>query len=199
MDKTFSLYLDTVRFLAAVLVVISHMLTNNVLKHDQPGLIFDLAREAVICFFVLSGFVIAYVSDTREQTLKSYFIARTTRIYSVALPVLLLSFLIAFYYSSEIINEKNYQLSKAYLYIPFHLLFLGELWDYSQQPPWLVPYWSLSYEVWYYIFFATIYFFSGLKRILLASIVLVLIGHKLWLLMPIWWSGVFLLQNNRIF
>ena len=51
-------------------------------------------KQAVDVFFVLSGFVIAYICNTREPTLRTYVISRTVRIYSVALPALILTFLI---------------------------------------------------------------------------------------------------------
>lgn len=200
MDKAFSLYLDTVRFLAAVLVVVAHYLQLNVVAGESALLIPDLGREAVIAFFVLSGFVIAYVTDSREQSLREYSIARAARIYSVALPVLLLAFLIALFYSLES-GTPGYQLVKAYIYIPFHSLFLGELWHFSERPPGLAPYWSLSYEVWYYIFFASVYFLSGYRRLLVAGSIFLIIGYKLWLLMPIWWSGVLLykyINSDRV-
>lgn len=153
-----------------------------------------LGRESVIIFFILSGYVIAYTTEIKQQLFKDYMVARCARIYSVALPVLLIAFFLNYIgnaYSGHP-STPSYQVAKAYLYIPFHLLFLGELWNFSEVPPWLVPYWSLGYEVWYYIFFAALYYFSSYKRIMIAGIVFLILGHKLWLLMPIWMSGVLL-------
>jgi peptidoglycan/LPS O-acetylase OafA/YrhL len=47
--------------------------------------------QAVDVFFVLSGFVIAHVYNTREQTVQSYMVSRAARIYSVAIPALILT------------------------------------------------------------------------------------------------------------
>jgi peptidoglycan/LPS O-acetylase OafA/YrhL len=47
-----------------------------------PGL------PAVIVFFVLSGFVIAFVTDGRDRTLAGYALNRLSRLWSVALPAL---------------------------------------------------------------------------------------------------------------
>ncbi len=156
----------------------------------------DLGREAVIIFFVLSGYVIAYTCDLKKPTLSEYLIARAARIYSVALPVLLLAFFSVFAYSN-FTNIEFYQLDNFHIYITLHSFFLGEIWTLSETPPWLTPYWSLSYEVWYYIFFASVYFFSGMKRVLIGGMVFLLLGYKLWLLLPIWLSGVALYHYQK--
>ena len=62
MSRAFSIYLDAIRFLAALLVLFYH--ANWIYR---PGILFtSLGHEAVVIFFVLSGFVIAYVAETRE-------------------------------------------------------------------------------------------------------------------------------------
>jgi hypothetical protein len=58
MDKTTSLYLDVLRFSAAILVLLSHSAT--FLDIYLPVLS-DFGSEAVAVFFVLSGYVISYV------------------------------------------------------------------------------------------------------------------------------------------
>ncbi len=200
LEPHFSLYLDLVRFSAACLVVISHYLGHGIVSIKAASFLPDLGREAVITFFVLSGFVIAYSTEQKQPSAKDYLIARCTRIYSAALPILLLAFFSVFLatclFDSTIANY--YQLDKAYLYIPFHLLFLGETWNFSETPPWLGQYWSLGYEVWYYAIFAAVYFLRGYKRVFLAGGILLFVGHKLWLLLPVWLSGVYLyhLQKN---
>lgn len=191
MSKEYSIYLDLVRFAAAMLVVIAHYIQFNVVNSNLASVLPELGREAVIIFFVLSGYVIAYSCDLKKPTLSEYLIARAARIYSVALPVLLMSFVLAYLFMPDS-DKSHYQIDKAYIYITMHSLFLGELWNIAEKPLWLSPYWSLSYEVWYYIFFSTVFFFNGIKRFFLVGLVFIFIGHKLWLLMPVWWSGVFL-------
>lgn len=191
MNKHFSIYLDLVRFLAAVLVLIDHLVSHGFFSDPVSKLIPQLGREAVIVFFVLSGYVIAFTTNERSPNWREYFIARTSRIYSVALPILLLAFTAYFIYSLISPDSvSNYQLEKAYIYIPFHLLFLGELWTLSEVPPWLGAYWSLSYEVWYYILFGTFFYTSGKIRTISVTLVALVMGYKLWLLAPIWFSGV---------
>ena len=51
----------------------------------------NLGNDAVMVFFVLSGFVIAYVADKKERTPRDYFVSRFARLYSVVVPALLLT------------------------------------------------------------------------------------------------------------
>ena len=50
-----------------------------------------LATLAVGVFFVLSGFVIGYAVHEREKDARSYFVGRAARVYSVAVPALVLT------------------------------------------------------------------------------------------------------------
>ena len=194
MPTPFSLYLDVARFLAAIFVVIAHLLQYEFIGSPVDAYIPDFGREAVIVFFVLSGFVIAFTVEQRTPSAREYIVARCARIYSVALPVLLASFVIGAVvaaYSPEAISNA-YAVSKAYVYFPLHLLFLGEAWNVSETPPWLPQYWSLGYEVWYYVLFGAAWFLTGFRRVLVVGAILLLVGFKLWLLLPVWASGVFL-------
>jgi len=200
MSKSFSIYLDLMRFLAAVFVVLSHFVQMNVIQGQYAFFTPELGRDAVILFFVLSGYVIAYTTDYKKPSLVEYSIARMTRIYSVALPLLFLSG-IAFFslFSLELYDGSSYVYQKMYLYYPLYTAFIGDLWLISETPPLLTPYWSLAYEVWYYIFFASIYFFRGYLRFFLASVIFIFIGYKLWLLLPIWILGVVLYHyDNKV-
>jgi peptidoglycan/LPS O-acetylase OafA/YrhL len=199
MNKHFSLYLDLVRFCAAVLVVIAHFCQHDVVSDAAKHWLPQLGREAVVIFFVLSGFVIAYTSGVKSVSLRQYMVARCARIYSVALPILLAS-IVAVALATLVFGKHvsdSYQLDKLYIYVPMHLLFTGELWNLSQTPPWLVPYWSLGYEVWYYVLFGALTYSSGKVRLALVTIILLIMGHKLWLLLPVWMSGVYLYRHQK--
>lgn len=193
LDQPFSVYLDLVRFLAALAVVLMHMQMFRLVNLPGSEHLTLLGREAVMAFFVLSGFVIAYTTQTRRPSALDFTIARAARIYSVALPVLLLGFLCA-----TIIAggphvpgmDKSYQLAKPWYYIPFHLLFVGDLWNMSDYPPWLGPWWSLNYELWYYVLFGVACYVRRPWRLPAVVTVLAVMGFKLWLLLPIWLAGV---------
>jgi peptidoglycan/LPS O-acetylase OafA/YrhL len=192
-EKSFSVYLDLARFIAALLVVACHFLQHGVFGPSLTAILPNLGRESVMVFFVLSGFVIAYSTEQKNQTARAYALARCARIYSVALPVLLLAFGVTALAAMLGVQAADvYPLHKPWFYIPFHLLFAGELWNLAETPPWLVPYWSLGYEVWYYVLFGVLYYLRGAARLIVAAAVLALVGHKLWLLLPVWMSGVWL-------
>src|SRR5579864_6899404 len=88
LDTGFSLYLDLVRVSAALVVLYSHTNARLLTTRVLPGEL--LGHSAVVVFFVLSGFVIAYITDTKEKTPADYAASRLARIYSVAVPALLL-------------------------------------------------------------------------------------------------------------
>ena len=199
MTLQLSVYLDLCRFIAALVVVFAHLIHFGIATGDWAKWLPYNGRDAVILFFLLSGYVISYTCEQKKDTLNKYIIARATRIYSVALPVILLTVMV------DLIglqfNPENYtglyQYEKLYIYIPFHLSFLGEIWTLSEQPFTVPPYWSLGYEVWYYALFAALYFYSGIKRLVIFSLLFLFVGYKLWLLFPLWLAGVWLYKNHH--
>ena len=97
--------------------------------------------------------------------------ARCARIYSVALPVLLAVVRARGLCGgiAGVAVTSGYQVVKPYIYIPFHLVFMGEFWNLSETPPWLIPYWSLGYEVWYYVLFGAAYYLPAPSASLLVG------------------------------
>ncbi len=195
LKREFSLYLDLVRFLAAVLVVVNH--SNH--RDITTALLPQLGHSAVMVFFVLSGFVIAYVTEARETDLKSYSVSRLARIYSVV-PVALLTTLVADAIGQSIdpvfyqtVTTEGHGLLR--LFSSFFLL--NELWHISITTFSNVPYWSLNYEVWYYALFAMAVFLRGRRRLLLLCATALFLGPKILLLAPIWWLGVYLYRSRR--
>jgi peptidoglycan/LPS O-acetylase OafA/YrhL len=67
MTSRLSLYLDALRFSAAFAVLLSHTgrVSGGMFWQVQP-----YGRTAVMVFFVLSGFVIAWVTEARERTVE---------------------------------------------------------------------------------------------------------------------------------
>jgi peptidoglycan/LPS O-acetylase OafA/YrhL len=186
LSEPFSLYLDLTRFLAALMVVFAHYIQSGIVSGAESFLFPNMGREAVVIFFVLSGFVIAFVTENRSASAREYVAARLGRIYSVAIPTLIIAWILA----SAVGGLDSYQLAKPYIYIPLHLLFLGQSWSLSEVPPMMAPFWSLCYEVWYYALFGVAYYLKGWKRTAALLTVLAIMGFKLWLLLPVWLSGV---------
>jgi peptidoglycan/LPS O-acetylase OafA/YrhL len=189
-DIGVSVYLDLLRFLAAFAVVMSHV-WRLVFPHfplPWPG------HAAVIVFFVISGFVIAFATDHPGGSARAYAVHRAVRILSVTVPALMLSVCIA-----PVAGTNQIPLAGP---IPFpdgeflhaiwiNLVFLGESsWFGRVLPPFNPPYWSLSYEVWYYAIFGAWLFARPRWRFAMALFVTVLAGLKIALLFPVWLLGV---------
>lgn len=186
-----SISLDVLRAAAAVTVFLHHA---NWLRLDD-GLLAAFHREvghsAVTVFFVLSGFVIA-ASTERTRSLADYAIKRAARVYSVAVPALVLTLALDLI-ASELalpVNLPDYELRKPILYLAVHLCFAGDLWSLGVPAFSNNPYWSLNYEVWYYVAFGVATYLRGATRWIVVALVLLVMGPKLWLLLPIWLAGV---------
>jgi peptidoglycan/LPS O-acetylase OafA/YrhL len=197
MSRAFSLYLDALRFLAALLVLVYH--ANWIYRPDT--LWANLGHEAVVIFFVLSGFVIAYVADTREQSFREFMVARGARIFSVAIPAILLTGLLdaAGFHLAEAVYPEGYRAWDLPLVrIVSSTFFLNEIWTLGIQLFTNVPYWSLNYEVWYYVLFGILCFVEGRRRWLLFALLCLLLGPKIVLLLPVWWMGVWVYRSEYL-
>lgn len=197
MSRGFSLYLDAMRLFAAVLVMLYH--ANWVYR---PGLLLtNLGHEAVVVFFVLSGYVIAFVAGSREQDFRNFMIARGARIYSVAIPAIFITALLDFtgYHSNPAAYPEAYQAWDLPLVRAVtSLFFVNEVWTLAIQLFSNVPYWSLNYEVWYYVTFGVLHFVDGRRRWLIFAAICLFLGPKILLLMPIWWMGVWVYRSERL-
>jgi len=160
-----------------------------------------VGHSAVVVFFVLSGFVIAGTIH-RIETARDYLIKRLSRVYSVALPALLLAVAVDTVSMKLALPTSNsvYELHKPWLYIPLHLLFAGDLWSLRLAAFSDTPYWSLNYEVWYYLAFGLAVFLRSWSRVVGVGLVLLVMGPKLWLLFPLWLAGVgvYALQKRAV-
>jgi len=197
MSRAFSLYLDIVRFCAALLVMMYH--ANWI---HRPGyLLTSLGHEGVVIFFVLSGFVIAYVADTREQDFRGFMVARGARIFSVAIPAIFLTAALdagGFWLEPSVYPEDYRAWDLPLVRMVTSALFLNEIWTLGIQLFTNVPYWSLNYEVWYYVLFGVLFFFQGRRRWILFTLLCLFLGPKILLLLPIWWLGVWVYRSERL-
>ena len=197
MNRPFSVYLDLVRFFAALLVYIYHsnqrFVINSVLPFSGYG------HNSVIVFFVLSGFVITFVTATKESTWQSYSASRISRVFSVAVPAVFLT--LAFDTIGRQLNPSfysEYPYDQFLLRIGASLLMLNEVWLISITSFSNIPFWSIGYEWWYYVTFAFVMFLPKKIGVLAACVALLLIGPKVLLLLPIWWLGVLLYRWQRL-
>jgi len=193
MNRQLSAYLDLMRVVCAAVVVLSHLGHGHLVGgYLWPFTFFG--NEAVMTFFVLSGFVIAFVTDQREQTLAVYAASRLARLYSVILPAMLLTVLLDAVGQS--INAESYLNSHAttgdgkvagYL---LSIFMLNQSWGLNQHFGSDGAYWSIPYEFWYYFIFGSVMLLKGWRRAVFALAGATIAGPKILFLLPVWLLGV---------
>lgn len=199
MNRGLSLYLDVLRFAAALVIVVTHLAYDE-LSGGMLSFWRLVGNDGVMVFFVLSGFVIAHVAHDKEHTLGAYTASRLARLWSVAVPAMVLTIALSLWGQSldpaayaEWWNQTDDPVWRALR----ALTFTNELWFSSVRPFSNGPWWSLGYEAMYYAIFAALFYLRGSKRILAAGALILLAGPKIMLLFPIWWLGVWTWQRTR--
>lgn len=201
MGPGFSTYLNVLRFGAALIVMLSHFayprFSDGVWLWVRD---LNLGSDAVVLFFVLSGFVIALTAERKDATLGRFAFARATRIYSVAIPTLVLGWALDQWGSS--LAPAQYS-APYYAPLPLWETLLRGL-SFSNEWVGSVarlgtngPYWSLSYEVGYYALFGVAFYMTGLRRIALLLGGVALLGLNILLLIPAWLMGVWLYHRLK--
>lgn len=190
-SKRTSTALDVLRVAAALTVFLHHC---NFLGLDDGWLNWvrrDVGHSAVVIFFVLSGYVIAATLRPGE-TLWNYAARRAARVYSVAIPAIVLTVAIDMTMTSWHMPPPHsaYELDKLWVYVPLAFTFASSLWAWGLPVFSNDPYWSLCYEVWYYVAFGAAALLTGWQRWIATALVLAIMGPKLLLLFPIWLGGV---------
>lgn len=148
-SASFDYHLEGLRGLAALLVVLSHVLTNNF--HLDPGFrftgIWQYSPPGTLCvlvFFILSGYVIGLTNkkpiNTNEQRL-IYLKKRLVRLYPLYLVAIMLALGVATVVHIHYPPEQ----------IGLHLLF-GQV-AFTDVLMTNEPLWSLSFEMLYYMLF----------------------------------------------
>ena len=74
---------------------------------------------------------------------------------------------------------------------------MNEFWGISITTYSNIPYWSLCYEVWYYILFGVFVFWQGPWRPWALAAAVLLAGPKILLLIPVWLMGVALYRYGH--
>lgn len=190
MNRNLSLYLDLVRVLAAVEVLLDHIVDYSPRNYFYP--VGQLGHESVIVFFVLSGFVIAYSAEAKDRDLGAYAVSRLARLWSVLLPCLILTPL--FDKIGQSIGPAAYTYHVTSFIDLFDGLrtglFLNQLWFENTWYFSSFPVWSLGYEFWYYAIFGAAFYLKGAARIAAVAACCLIAGPKILLLWPIWLLGV---------
>jgi peptidoglycan/LPS O-acetylase OafA/YrhL len=196
----FSAFLDFVRFGAAIVVFLSHFGTQAI-SHSVFYVFDYFAHSAVIVFFVLSGYVIAYVTEERERDGLAYAVSRFCRIYSVVVPAVVLTVVL------DIVGRSiDPDLYSAYSYFGTRfgliqalssLLFLNETWPTPINLFSNTAYWSLNYEVWYYVFFGILMLWHSRWKWPLLLLLSPFVAARIYLLAPVWLLGVWVRRQER--
>jgi len=203
MNKSFSLYLDVIRFLAALAVFLDHLSSTPFTSNIIWWRLGSYGAIAVTIFFVLSGYVIAYVTATRERSPAAYFSARMARLYSVVGVALILTFV--FDKIGMSVNPDFYSIQKVLWKPPSwagylsSTVFLNEYQIFrfnGISPGTNGPYWSLSFEATYYVVAGLILFAPRRIWIPVSLVILGLAGKTIIALLPIWALG-FMLYHWR--
>ena len=190
-----SVLLDVVRFFAAAIVATTHL---SIFVRSKPLLPGASANAAVCIFFVLSGFVIRFVTVTRETDAAEYWIDRASRIYSVVAPTLALTVL--FEGAAFLCNPAIYHgFAQPYVWtqVPGQLFtnmtFTSGYWGYGSAPLSNLPFWSLTYECVYYVLYGLMHYTRKL-RWFMVPLILLIVGPSIGLLFIVWWMGVLLFE-----
>jgi len=195
------LKLEALRGFAALYVLLHHVSSSYLgLKSSFIGFPFRFGQEAVLVFFLLSGFVIHYSFQlSPRQGFTGYLIKRARRIYPIFIIALFISFLTAFL-SADLLIWGDIMRS-----------FFGNMLMLQDHPSrlslWFLPFcgndplWSLAYEWWFYMLYFPLMKFCPPRwqKYLVFSLAGIGIAfdsffpnppcHYLALL-PVWWFGV---------
>jgi peptidoglycan/LPS O-acetylase OafA/YrhL len=191
-----SLYLDLLRALSAIIVFLTHVQI-VFFPHVSFGP-FSWGREAVAVFFVLSGFVISYVVSNKEVDGRGYSAARLTRLYPVAVIAILVTLFAdaisrmggAHHFSWLNTLEDAYRHFDAEA-LARSLTFSNQLWFQHIVFGSNEPYWSLGFEVPYYVLFGFVSYLPNKSKYLACLVWALLCGPKIILYLPLWFMGVF--------
>ncbi len=191
MTAGLSLHLDRLRAWAAIVVLLSHWAYPRFTGERHLWIReLNLGSDAVVLFFVLSGFLVAYVAE-RDGGPTRFAFQRLTRLWSVALPALLLGLAL------DRLGAALWPAAYAgWWYAPMDagdllrgLSFSNE-WGAAVRLGSNGPFWSLSYEAAFYLLFALWTWSAGTRRAALLAVAALLIGPRVLLLLPPWLMGV---------
>ena len=186
-----SLLLAALRVGAALAVALTHL---PLFLRGRLNVVPNVSGNTAVCvFFVLSGFVMRYVTVARVTTARAYCIDRVSRMYSVMIPALLLTVALEWFarihapvlYAQAATPDTWNGLS---LQILENLSFTVGWWNHGQTPLSNGAFWSLSFEVVYYVLYGLLLYAQRLRWILV-PLLLLLVGPAMALLFPVWLLG----------
>ena len=200
-DKLYKL--EAVRGLAAVYVVVHHTVPNHIIFLGQDiGRLARFGQEAVILFFLLSGFVIQLsFLKSRDKSFTGYFLKRFYRIYIPLLVVFAIGYLSKSFNAGFLVDPQWGNMLG-------NLLMLQDWIDAKPNVivgPYLSngPLWSLAYEWWFYMLFfpvvslvpddrqRDILIYGTAVFAALLYVAYPLFVLRIFMYLAIWWTGAF--------
>lgn len=193
--------LDALRGFSALYVVLFHMLPQKIFLFGlNVGVFFRFGSEAVILFFVLSGFVIKYSWEhTEDKSFKSYFLRRFFRIYIPLIFIFLMGYLLKSYEEGALVDPDwktllgNIFMLQDVISLKPNVISAGYMGNSLL--------WSLSYEWWFYMLFFVLSKNIDSKKInmwvnwivviaALSYVIYPFIVNRIAMYFAIWWIGV---------
>ncbi|WP_412552293.1 acyltransferase family protein [Shimia sp. MIT1388] len=198
MTKGVSIWLDVLRVVATIVVVLSHLAYPRFTGTEYAFLRdWNVGSDAVIVFFVMSGCVIAFAAD-RDGSAGRFAFNRVTRLLTVIVPALMLTLVfdaLGTRIDASAYPNGFYQALPVGEFLLRGVTFTNE-WGAFERVRLGTngPLWSLSYEAAYYALFGVALFAKGVARVLGLVALAWLAGLNVLLLMPAWLLGVALWQ-----
>jgi len=193
--------LEMLRGFAALYVFATHVAPARLLaKESRMGFVFGFGQEAVMLFFLISGFVVYYSTAKHgDKSFRPYLARRIRRIYPIYLLALVLSF------ASVTLPGQPSAAKPPFTQVLGNICMLQ---DFSGVKPgvWVstlggnTALWSLSYEWWFYMLFFPLYRFVPTRAQIHVAAAFSLLGLvTFWLranqvslflmYFILWWSG----------
>ena len=187
--------LESLRGFAAIYVATGHWIIEKSKLPSYITLFFKFGQEAVIIFFILSGFVIFYSHNkSKDKSIGNYFIKRFRRIYFP----LFCAFIVSFVF----VNEKFVLKELIGNLLMLQDFVSGKPGNFVQPFLGNRPLWSLSYEWVFYLIFPFVFpvIEHNKHRVhiigifsLINLIIYILFPNHIFLVLSyfmIWWTGL---------
>lgn len=185
--------LNTLRFIAAFLVVIHHaesLRKDHGLKNHFKGYgLFENGQHAVSFFFVLSGFLITYLllkerKAKNDISVKQFYIKRVFRIWPLYFLLVIIGAVIQPYFIEwfNIPYKMPYTIGETWYYFIF---FVPGMVNYFFGSNLLEPLWSIGVEEVFYLVWAPL--FKWLKKQVLGLLLGVIVFKLLLIVINTYW------------
>jgi exopolysaccharide production protein ExoZ len=163
--------LQWLRFIAASLVVIYHVEVQLSRLDGIPRYDLGIGASGVDIFFVISGFIMVYITHGRRDGFLSFMRRRILRI----LPIYWLGTLFVLtllFVAPALLHSTTFDMAhvvSSFMFLPYPHPVSDLYW------PLLVPGWTLNYEMFFYLLFASMIWLPLGPRILAVSSILALL------------------------